>query len=89
MAKHVTCGRHDCTFNYNSNCSLNSIAIGRDMTCQFYNFDKAHNADHSDVFKPVPMAVFGSCYKKLGTIYPAGWRVGDTVFTEETFVKER
>ena len=89
MAKHVTCGRHDCTFNYNSNCSLNSIAIGKDMTCQCYKFDKAHNVDHSDVFKPVPMAVFGSCYKKLGTIYPHGWKVGDTVFTEETFVKER
>ena len=89
MAKHVTCGRHDCTYNNASKCCLNSIAIGKDMTCQSYKFDKAHNAAQRDVFKPVPMAVFGSCYKKLGTVYPTGWRVGDTVFMEETFVKEK
>ena len=89
MAKHVTCGRHDCTFNYNSKCSLNSIAIGKDMTCQFYKFDKAHNHDIENVFESVPMAVFGDCYKKIGTIYPAGWRLGDILFDEPTFVKEK
>lgn len=95
MTKHITCGRHDCYYNNCSNCTLNSIAIGKDMKCQFFRVDnekssyqeKDREAYMEDVFKPVPMAVFKGA-KKIGTIYPAGWRDKDNLYTKETFVIE-
>ena len=54
MAKYVTCGRHDCQFNSGAKCRLNSIAIGKDLTCQFYyKFDYSYDRDHTDIDKLV------------------------------------
>lgn len=51
MAKHISCGRHDCTFNQYGVCSLNLIAIGKDLTCQSYKFDYKYDRDFTDLDK--------------------------------------
>ena len=51
MAKHITCGRHDCAFNSYSECRLNYIAIGKDLTCQFYKFDNQYDRDYAELDK--------------------------------------
>lgn len=39
-----------------------------------------------DVFQPIPMAIFKG-YKKVGTLYPKGWKYNGTILEQDVFMK--